>query len=252
MNEPGNEILKQRLQKLLAAAGLCARRTAEAYISAGRVTVNGVTARLGDSADPESEMVALDGKQVDFSKREFLYIMLHKPVGYVSTMSDERGRRTVRDLTANAGERVYPVGRLDLNSSGLLLMTNDGELAYRLTHPKYEVEKTYLVGVRGNVEPALATLRAPMELDGVRLSAAKVDFVKTTPEGAVLRFVIHEGRNRQIRRMCEKVGLRVLWLRRIAEGKLVLGDLKKGEWRYLTGAEVAYLKSIEGDNRYGE
>ncbi len=236
--------MKQRLQKLLASAGLCSRRAAEAYISAGRVTVNGVTAGLGDGADPDLDTVALDGKQVDFSRKEFLYIMLHKPVGYVSTMADEHGRRTVRDLTAGVGERVYPVGRLDLNSSGLLLMTNDGELAHKLMHPSYEVEKTYLVGVRGDAAAALTVLRAPMELDGAALSPAKVSFVKTTPEGAVLRFVIHEGRNRQVRRMCEKAGLDVLWLRRVAEGKLTLGDLEKGTWRYLSEAEVAYLKSI--------
>ena len=236
--------MKQRLQKILAAAGLCSRRAAEAYIIAGRVAVNGKTAGLGDSADPAVDMVTLDGKPVPSGEKNFLYIMLHKPVGYVSTMSDERGRRTVRDLTANVGERVYPVGRLDLNSSGLLLMTNDGELAHKLMHPSYEIEKTYLVGVRGNAAQALSVLRAPMELDGVKLSPAKVNLVKTTPEGAVLRFVIHEGRNRQVRRMCEKAELGVSWLRRVAEGKLLLGNLEKGTWRYLTDAEVAYLKSI--------
>ena len=236
--------MKQRLQKILAAAGLCSRRAAEAYINAGRVAVNGKTAGLGDSADPDVDVVTLDGKPVPSGEKNFLYIMLHKPVGYVSTMSDERGRRTVRDLTADVGERVYPVGRLDLNSSGLLLMTNDGELAHKLMHPSYEIEKTYLVGVRGNAAQALSVLRAPMELDGVKLSPAKVNLVKTTPEGAVLRFVIHEGRNRQVRRMCEKAELGVSWLRRVAEGKLLLGNLEKGTWRYLTDAEVAYLKSI--------
>ncbi|MDD6274917.1 MAG: pseudouridine synthase [Clostridiaceae bacterium] len=236
--------MKQRLQKILAAAGLCSRRAAEAYINAGRVAVNGKTAGLGDSADPAVDMVTLDGKPVPSGEKNFLYIMLHKPVGYVSTMSDERGRRTVRDLTADVGERVYPVGRLDLNSSGLLLMTNDGELAHKLMHPSYEIEKTYLVGVRGDAAQALSVLRAPMELDGVKLSPAKVNLVKTTPEGAVLQFVIHEGRNRQVRRMCEKAELGVSWLRRVAEGKLLLGNLEKGTWRYLTDAEVAYLKSI--------
>lgn len=236
--------MKQRLQKILAAAGLCSRRAAEAYINAGRVAVNGKTAGLGDSADPAVDVVTLDGKPVPSGEKNFLYIMLHKPVGYVSTMSDERGRRTVRDLTADVGERVYPVGRLDLNSSGLLLMTNDGELAHKLMHPSYEIEKTYLVGVRGDAAQALSVLRAPMELDGVKLSPAKVNLVKTTPEGAVLQFVIHEGRNRQVRRMCEKAELGVSWLRRVAEGKLLLGNLEKGTWRYLTDAEVAYLKSI--------
>ena len=236
--------MKQRLQKILASAGLCSRRTAETYIEEGRVTVNGAVAKLGDSADPEVDLVALDGKAVLPTEKPFCYVMLHKPVGYVSTMSDERGRRTVRDLTLDVGERIYPVGRLDLNSSGLLLMTNDGALAHRLMHPRYEVEKTYLVGTRGDVAAALPVLRAPMELDGVALHPAKVELVKTTPEGAVLRFVIHEGRNRQVRRMCEKAGLDVSWLRRIAEGKLTLGDLEKGTWRYLTEAEVAYLKSI--------
>ena len=236
--------MKQRLQKILASAGLCSRRTAETYIEEGRVTVNGAVAKLGDSADPEVDLVALDGKAVLPTEKPLCYVMLHKPVGYVSTMSDERGRRTVRDLTLDVGERIYPVGRLDLNSSGLLLMTNDGALAHRLMHPRYEVEKTYLVGTRGDVAAALPVLRAPMELDGVMLHPAKVELVKTSPEGAVLRFVIHEGRNRQVRRMCEKAGLDVSWLRRVAEGKLTLGDLEKGTWRYLTEAEVAYLKSI--------
>lgn len=244
MGESENRALKQRLQKVLASAGICSRRMAETYITAGRVMVNGVPAHLGDSADPDVDVIALDGRPVDISQNEMVYIMLHKPVGYVSTMSDEQGRRTVRDLTADVGVRVYPVGRLDLNSSGLLLMTNDGELAHRLMHPKYEVEKTYLVGVRGDAARALGILRAPMELDGVMLHPAKVDFVKTTPDGAVLRFIIHEGRNRQVRRMCERAGLGVAWLRRVAEGKLFLGDLARGTWRYLTNAEVAYLKSI--------
>ncbi len=236
--------MKQRLQKLLAEAGICSRRTAETYIEAGRVTVNGMTARLGDSADPDTDTVALDGNPVTLRDLTYYYIMLHKPVGYVSTLSDERGRRTVRDLTKDVGARVFPVGRLDLNSSGLLLMTNDGNLAYRLMHPRFEVEKTYLVGVRGNAAAALPVLRGPMELDGAALSPAKVDFVKTTPEGAVLRFVIHEGKNRQVRRMCEKADLQVSWLRRVAEGRLTLGQLPRGAWRHLTPEEVSYLKSI--------
>lgn len=236
--------MKQRLQKLLAAAGVCSRRTAESYIEAGRVTVNGQPAHLGDGADPDTDVILLDGKPVRPANDGFVYIMLHKPVGYVTTMSDEKGRRTVRDLTADAGVRVYPVGRLDLNSSGLLLMTNDGELAYRLTHPRFEVEKTYLVGVRGDAAAALAVLRAPMELDGVPLSDSKVELIKTTPEGAVLRFTIHEGKNRQVRRMCERAGLSVSWLRRTAEGEIRLGDLPRGAWRPLTEAEIAYLKTI--------
>ena len=236
--------MKQRLQKLLAAAGICSRRAAETYITAGRVTVNGQVAALGDGADPETDRVELDGKPVALGGQEFRYIMLHKPVGYVSTMSDEQGRRTVRDLTAGVGVRVYPVGRLDLNSSGLLLMTNDGELAHRLMHPRYEVEKTYLVGVRGDAAAALPILRGPIELDGVPLAPAKVDFVKSTPDGAVLRFVIHEGRNRQVRRMCEKGNLQVSWLRRVAEGKLQLGALERGTWRDLSADEIAYLKAL--------
>ena len=236
--------MKQRLQKLLAAAGICSRRAAETYIENGQVQVNGVTAHLGDGADPETDTVTLDGTPLSLRDIDYCYIMLHKPVGYVCTLSDEQGRRTVRDLTKDVGARVFPVGRLDLNSSGLLLMTNDGNLAYRLMHPRFEVEKTYLVGVRGDAASALPILRGPMELDGVPLSPAKVDFVKTTPEGAVLRFVIHEGKNRQVRRMCEQADLQVSWLRRVAEGRLTLGDLPRGKWRALTPAEVAYLKSI--------
>lgn len=236
--------MKQRLQKLLASAGICSRRAAENYITQGRVKVNGITAALGDSADPETDTVEFDDRAVDFSSTEFVYIMLHKPVGYVSTMSDEQGRRTVRDLTRDAGERVYPVGRLDLNSSGLILMTNDGDLAYRLMHPRFEVNKTYLVGVRGDAVSALPILRGKIELDGEKLSPATVNYIKPTPDGAVIEIIIHEGKNRQVRRMCEQANLSVIWLRRIAEGKIKLGELEKGKWRHLTSDETRYLKSI--------
>lgn len=228
--------MPERLQKLISAAGLASRRTAEEWITAGRVTVNGQTAALGDSADPDRDDVRVDGRPLP-AKRAHTYLMLHKPRGCVTTLSDERGRRNVAELVADAGVRLYPVGRLDLNSEGLLLMTDDGALCQRLTHPSHEVEKTYRVTVAGDVDAALPVLRGPMELDGRPLRPAKVERAGER----VLRITIHEGRNRQVRRMCGQAGLTVRRLIRISEGPLSLGDLPAGKWRYLTEAEVRAL-----------
>ena len=233
--------MKERLQKIIAASGLMARRKAEEAIAAGRVTVNGSPASLGDSADPELDTVLVDGKMLPVPEGK-VYIMLNKPRGVVTTLHDEQGRRDLRDLIRGVPERVVPVGRLDLDSEGLLLLTNDGELANRLMHPSHEVEKCYRTWVRGeDVPTALKRLGQPMELDGYRLRPAKVKLLETTPEGAVLEITIHEGRNRQVRRMCELAGLAVTRLCRVREGGLRLEGLRPGQWRTLTAEELRML-----------
>ena len=224
--------MEERLQKLLSAAGLCSRRTAEEYIEAGRVTVNGRAAKLGDKADLGRDTVALDGTEIG-PAAEPVYLMLNKPRGYVTTLADEQGRKTVAELVSGCGVRVWPVGRLDLDSEGLLILTNDGALTHRLIHPSHEVDKQYLVMVAGDVEAALPILSRPMELDGIALAPAKVD--RLGPN--VLSVTIHEGRNRQVRRMCDQAGLTVKALRRVREGGVQLGGLKLGQWRHLTEEE---------------
>lgn len=227
--------MEERLQKLLSSAGVCSRRRAEEYITAGRVAVNGAPASLGDRADPQRDAVTLDGAPVR-PRVEHTYLMLNKPRGYVTTLSDEKGRRTAAELVAGCGSRVWPVGRLDLDSEGLLLFTDDGALTNRLLHPARSVEKEYLVWVQGDVESALPALRRPMRLDGEELRADRVD-----RRGEALRFVLHQGKNRQLRRMCAAAGLTVTRLKRIREGPLRLGELPVGQWRYLTEEEQKNL-----------
>lgn len=233
--------MEERLQKLLSAAGVCSRRTAEDYIKAGRVSVNGRPAVLGARADPEQDDVRLDGKPLP-SGAELVYLLLNKPRGYVSTLSDEKGRRTVADLVADCGARVYPVGRLDLDSEGLLLMTNDGALAQSLTHPSREVEKTYHVWVRGMTEGAAERLSRVTDLEGEPIRPAHVETLRRGEERAKLAVTIHEGKNRQVRRMCAVCGLEVIRLRRVREHTLALGTLAPGKWRYLTAEELSALR----------
>ena len=233
--------MTERVQKLLAAAGLCSRRTAEEWIAAGRVTVNGQAAHIGDKADPETDTVAVDGRPVGRAAGH-VYIMLHKPRGYVTTLSDERGRRTAAELVKDCGQRVYPVGRLDLDSEGLLLMTNDGELMQHLLHPSHEVSKTYHVSVYGPVFGAAERLSAVTDLEGEPIRPAQVKALRQTARTAELAVTIHEGKNRQIRRMCAACGLTVKRLCRVREHTLELGDLPSGAWRYLTPDEVLALK----------
>lgn len=234
--------MTQRIQKILSARGVCSRRKAEEYLAAGRVTCNGVTARLGDSADPDMDEILLDGRSLP-SKSEYVYILLNKPRGYVTTLSDEKGRPNVVQLVADCGTRVYPVGRLDMDSEGLLLFTNDGEFANTLMHPKHEVNKTYRVTVQGYSADGLERLKHPVTLDGYTIKQPKVALIRhLSGEKAELEVTIHEGRNRQVRRMCELAGMTVTRLVRISEGKLELGNLPKGKWRYLTAAEVELLK----------
>ena len=232
--------MRERLQKIIAASGLMARRKAEEAIEAGRVTVNGLPAHIGDSADPETDVILVDGKTLPSAAR-MLTIMLHKPRGVVTTLHDEKGRRDVTEFIRGLPERLVPVGRLDMDSEGLLLMTNDGALANRLMHPSHEVEKVYRTWVRGDAAAGIQRLRQPMELDGYQLHPAKVKLLEPTPEGAVLEISIHEGRNRQVRRMCEQAGLTVTRLCRVREGGLVLGDLRPGQWRELTEEELRKL-----------
>ena len=233
-----------RLQKYLSAAGLCSRREAEKWIESGRVAINGRVATLGESVG-EGESVTVDGKTVSLPE-EHTYVLLHKPRGYVTTLSDEKGRRTVADLVSGCGARVWPVGRLDMDSEGLLLLTDDGELTHRLLHPSHEIEKEYLVWVTGDVKRALPILSAPMELDGDRLAPAKVRRGKVSGGVSQLSIVIHQGKNRQVRRMCAQAGLTVLRLKRIREGGLSLDrSLPPGKWRPLTGQELLLL-SREG------
>lgn len=229
--------MNERLQKILSARGLASRRGAEELISAGRVTVNGAAAKLGDSADPNKDIIMVDGQPLN-DEPEKVYIMLNKPRGYVTTLSDEKGRKTAASLVADCGKRVHPVGRLDMDSEGLLLFTNDGELTNRLTHPSYEKEKTYIVYVEGQLGDNISKLREPMLIDGYMTSGAKVSRVA---EGR-LKITIREGRNRQVRKMCAQVGLKVLRLIRISEDGLELGKLPKGKWRYLEPWELERLK----------
>ena len=231
--------MEERLQKLLSAAGVCSRRRAEDYIEAGRVTVNGRVAGLGDKADLSRDTVALDGVELG-PVPEPVYLMLNKPRGFVSTLSDEQGRRTAAGLVAGCGVRVWPVGRLDLDSEGLLLFTNDGALTHKLLHPSHEVDKQYLVLVTGDIDAALPLLSGPMELDEVALAPAQVD--RLGPN--LLSVIIHEGRNRQVRRMCAQAGLTVKALRRVREGNIQLGGLKLGTWHFLTEEEVEQLRRI--------
>ena len=236
--------MEERLQKLISACGMASRRTAESWIEAGRVTVNGMVAGLGVKADPERDEILVDGKPLLREAEERTYLMLNKPRGYVTTLSDEKGRKTVADLVSKCGARVWPVGRLDLDSEGLLLLTDDGDLTNRLIHPKHEVEKEYLVWVTGDVKGAIPILSGPMTLDGDRLAPAKVRQGKTTGDVTQLSVIIHQGKNRQVRRMCAQAGLSVLRLKRVREGDVWLDrELKTGQYRKLTQQEVAALKA---------
>ena len=233
--------MEERLQKLLSAAGVCSRRAAETYIAGGRVTVNGQPAELGQRADPERDDIRVDGKPLA-PRAEHVYLLLNKPRGYVTTLADERGRKTVAELVKDCGQRVYPVGRLDLDSEGLLLMTNDGELMQHLLHPSHEVSKTYHVSVYGPVFGAAERLSAVTDLEGEPIRPAQVKALRQTARTAELAVTIHEGKNRQIRRMCAACGLTVKRLCRVREHTLELGDLPAGAWRYLTPDEVLALK----------
>ncbi len=234
--------MTERIQKIIASRGVTSRRKAEELILAGRVTCNGRICLLGEQADPEIDTIQLDGKPLP-SGGEYMYIMLNKPRGYVTTLCDEKGRKDISLLVADCPVRVYPVGRLDMDSEGLLILTNDGDFANYLMHPKHEVNKTYRVFVEGYSSEALERLGRPVELDGYTIQKPQVRCISADGQGnAQLEVVIHEGRNRQVRRMCDIAGMKVVRLIRITEGNLLLGKLPLGKWRQLTKDEVEQLK----------
>ncbi len=236
----------QRLQKIIADSGLMARRKAEEAIAAGRVSVNGTIARLGDRADGDTDRILVDGKELPAGEKK-RYLMLYKPRGVVCSLRDEKGRRDVTSLVRDIPERLFPVGRLDMDSEGLLLMTNDGDWANRLTHPSREVEKRYLAWVKGESLPeALERLRRPMDIDGYRVRPARAELLEENPEGGLIAVTIHEGRNRQVRKMCRQAGLTVTRLCRVREGSLELGGLRSGQWRELRPEEVERLREEGG------
>ncbi|MEG1658125.1 MAG: pseudouridine synthase [Oscillibacter sp.] len=234
--------MEERLQKLLSAAGLCSRRTAEGYITAGRVSVNGAPATLGQRADPDRDDIRVDGQPLP-SAATPVYLMLNKPRGYVTTLSDEQGRPTIVDLLTEVGMRVYPVGRLDLDSEGLLILTNDGALMQHLLHPSHEISKTYHLTVYGDVKGTAERMASLTDLEGETIRPATVETLRTTNQTAEFAVTIHEGKNRQIRRMCVLCGLIVKRLCRVREHTLELGELPSGKWRYLTETEVESLKN---------
>ena len=233
--------MPERLQKILSARGAASRRKAEEMIQQGLVTVNGAVARLGDTADADVDTILVAGKPLP-KQENYVYILLNKPRGYVTTLSDEKGRPNAAQLVADCGVRVYPVGRLDMDSEGLLLFTNDGAFANALMHPKHEVKKTYLVWCTGYTPGAEVRLSRPITLDGYTIRPPKVELLKAEGQKARFRVTIHEGRNRQVRRMCEAAGMTCVRLRRIKEGMLALGELPVGKWRYLTEEEVRQLQ----------
>ena len=236
---------EQRVQKVLADQGICSRREAERLIAAGKVKVNGHPVGLGDKMDPDFDKVMIDGKTVRIvRKRQYTYIMLHKPRGYLTTRADDRGRKTVMELVADVPAMLRPVGRLDKDSEGLLLMTDDGAFINMLTHPSGGVGKLYRVTVNPRAtEQQIIEMSSGVVLDdGVKTQPCVIHVVVDEPGRSVLEITLHEGRNRQIRRMCAAAGLEVLRLRRIAEGPLQLGTLAPGAWRPLTEAELAALR----------
>ena len=239
---------KVRIQKIIADSGYCSRRKAEELIERGIVTVNGRTCSLGDKADPNNDLIRVGEEEISAELAQKRYIMLNKPRGYVTTMSDEMGRKIAAELLTDVEERVYPIGRLDRNSEGLLLFTNDGAFANDIMHPSRHVSKTYRVTIDGQVtEEQAAKLSAGVELDdGVVTLPCKVEIVSEAPDRTVMVFIIKEGRNRQIRRMCEAVGLKVGRLRRTAIGGVKLGMLKPGAYRDLTKDELRMLRSAMG------
>ena len=230
-----------KLQKYFSDCSVMSRRAAEEKIKQGLIKVNGSVAELGQRIDPERDVVEYDGKRILPKTDKKIYILLNKPRGFVTTLSDEKGRKTVTDLLVGINERVYPVGRLDMDSDGLLLLTNDGELTNQLTHPRHEIPKIYRVTVRERVtDTHLLKLREPMVIDGYKILPVKTELVSNSPD--VLQMTLFEGRNRQIRKMCEQAGLNISRLCRVAIGDITLGSLEVGKWRYLTENEVNYLK----------
>lgn len=243
------EANKIRLQKYMSECGIASRRKSEELIEQGKVRVNGVVASVGDKVNPKKDTVTVSGKKI-VRQKEYQYIMLHKPRGFITTMSDEMDRKCVAQLIDDVPARVYPVGRLDRDSEGLLLFTNDGEFANALTHPKKHVPKTYRVTVRpGVTEEQLAALTGGIIIDDRKTAPAEVRVVTKEENRVVLEIILYEGRNRQIRKMCEQLGLEVARLKRTAVGSVKLGMLKQGDWRELSDDEVRKLMLAAGMDR---
>ncbi len=222
------------------------RRAAEVEIQNGNFTINGVVATLGDKVSPSRDEVLYKGKRI-YKKHSdnYVYIMLNKPVGYVTTLSDEKGRQCITDLMKNLDTRVYPIGRLDMYSEGLLLLTNDGAMTEKLTHPRHKIPKVYRVRIDSMItEEQYKKLLSPMEIEGYTIEPVYTEVLKREENRTILQMTLYEGRNRQIRRMCEQVGLHVIGLKRISIGDIHLGTMKPGEWKYLSREQVQYLKSI--------
>ncbi len=234
----GHEQVRDVLQKVLASHGVASRRASEVMIREGRVTVNGALAALGDRADPEADAVCVDGLPI--RAPDSVYLMLYKPRGVVTTLKDEKSRRTARDCLPPELGYLVPVGRLDLASEGLLLFTNDGDCVQKLTHPSHEIAKTYVAWVQGDLDGALPTLSRPFPIDGVMTGAARVSKLAD----GVVSITIKEGKNRQVRRMCEQYGLHVTRLKRVSIGKLSLASMTPGQWRVLSEAEIAYIRAL--------
>jgi 23S rRNA pseudouridine2605 synthase len=231
-----------RLQKFMADAGLMSRRAAETEIENGKVTVNGHPAHLGMKIDPIHDIVVYGGKKILFGKKEHVYIMINKPRGYLSSTEDDHGRKCVTDLISGVNARIYPVGRLDMISEGMLLLTDDGELKNRLTHPRHTIGKVYRVKVASEItEEQYSILTSPLVIDGYKIKPVHVVVGESDESGTVLKMTLFEGRNRQIRKMCEQAGLTVKRLSRVSIGNLKLNNLPVGKWRYLEQSEVEYL-----------
>jgi len=238
--------MEERLQKFLAEAGIASRRKAEELITSGKIKVNGkVVKELGTKIDPKKDEVFYLDKKVSKMDVQMVYILLHKPEGYVTTAKEQFGRPSVMDLISKVKERVFPVGRLDYDTSGLLLMTNDGDLTYKLTHPKHDIDKTYIAKLHGTpTETDLQQFRRGVFVEGKRTKPAKIQILEKDERHSIAEIMIHEGRNRQVRKMCEAIKHPVAQLKRVATGELKLGDLPKGKYRHLTGKEVKYLKKL--------
>ena len=233
-----------RLNKYIASAGVCSRRKADELIANGNVKINGAVVREMGAQVEDGDVVSVNGTEIRAEAAK-VYVAVNKPRGYITSMNDDKDRPTVADLVADIPERLFPVGRLDYNTTGLLLMTNDGELTYSLTHPKHEVSKTYIATVAGVLSKArLAKLRKGVDIGGFVTSPAQVRVIKQNPRSAVVEISIHEGKNRQVRKMFAAVGNKVQSLERVAVGDIKLGRLLQGHYRKLTRAEIEYLKSL--------
>lgn len=240
---------KVRLQKYIAQSGVTSRRKAEDLIKAGFVKVNGKTVLEPWFMVDDSDDVKVNNKPISLEKK-MVYIMLNKPEGYITTVKEQFSRKTVLDLIEGVQERIYPVGRLDYDTSGLLLLTNDGEFAYKLTHPKYEITKVYIAKVKGiPSRDEIVRFETGLKIEDYMTSPAKLNVRKKSGNTSILEITIHEGRNRQVRKMCEAIGHPVIKLKRISIGKVNLGSLPSGKWRYLTREEVESLINIEAKSR---